>query len=84
LATAGLSLRHKPRGAGYHLPDPTAKSSQGSTSLTLSNADGIPAGYALYDGYGGVLTSTLPATLTAQGVITDPDTGLVYLGEGRW
>jgi hypothetical protein len=31
-----------------------------------------------------VLTSTLPATLTAQGVITDPDTGLVYLGDGRF
>jgi hypothetical protein len=66
------------------LPDPTAQSSQGSTSLTLANADGTPAGYVLYDGYGGVLTATLPATLTAQGVITDPDTGLVYLGEGRW
>jgi hypothetical protein len=66
------------------LPDPTAQSSQGSTSLTLADADGTPAGYALYDGYGGVLTATLPATLTAQGVITDPDTGLVYLGEGRF
>jgi hypothetical protein len=42
------------------------------------------AGYALYDGYGGVLSATLPATLTAQGVITDPDTGLVYLGDGRY
>jgi hypothetical protein len=31
-----------------------------------------------------VLTSTLPATLTVQGVITDPDTGLVYLGDGRY
>ena len=65
------------------LPDPTAQSSQGSTSLTLANADGTLAGRALYDGYGGVLTSTLPAILTAQGIITDPDTGLVYLGEGR-
>ena len=34
------------------LPDPTARSSQGSTSLTLANADGSPAGYALCDGYG--------------------------------
>ena len=59
------------------MPDPTG------TGLTLANADGSLAGYALYDGYGGVLTSTLPATLTAQGVITDPDTGLVYLGDGR-
>ncbi len=66
------------------LPDPTAQSSQGSTSLTLANADGSLAGYVVYDGYGGVLTSTLPATLTAQGIITDPDTGLVYLGEGRY
>jgi hypothetical protein len=61
----------------YTLPDPTG------ASLTLANADGTLAGYVLYDGYGGVLTSTLPATLTAQGVITDPDTGLVYLGDGR-
>ena len=60
------------------LPDPTG------TSLTLANADGTLAGHVLYDGYGGVLTSTLPVTLTTQGVITDPDTGLVYLGEGRF
>jgi hypothetical protein len=53
------------------LPDPTAQSSQGSTSLTLANADGTPAGYVLYDGYGGVLTGsakpplgTPPVTLT--------------------
>jgi hypothetical protein len=43
----------------YTLPDPTG------TSLTLVNADGTSAGYILYDGYGGVLTSTLPAALTA-------------------
>ena len=67
----------------YTLPDPTAQSSQGSTSLTLANADGSLAGYVLYDGYGGVLTASLPVTLTAQGVIADPDTGLVYLGSGR-
>jgi hypothetical protein len=69
------------------LPDPT------DASLTLANAEGTLAGYALYDGYGGVLTASLPVTLTAQGVITDhlqgrqvltPDTGLVYLGDGRW
>jgi hypothetical protein len=63
---------------------------QGMESVPASlttDANGNPvaqANYALYDGYGGVLTSTLPATLTAQGVITDPDTGLVYLGEGRF
>jgi hypothetical protein len=52
-------------------------------TYTLPDPTGTLAGYVLYDGYGGVLTSTLPATLTAQGVITDPDTGLVYLGDGR-
>jgi len=39
----------------------------------------------LYDGFGGVLTSTLPLTLT--GTLPDmPDaaTGLVHLGGGRW
>jgi len=48
------------------------------------DAVGTLAGSVVYDGYGAVLTSTLPATLTAQGVITDPDTSLVYLGEGRY
>jgi RHS repeat-associated protein len=69
------------------LPDPTAQSSQGSTSLAVTKANGDEVGHVLYDGYGAVLTSTLPATLTTilagSGDVPDPDTGLVYLGAGR-
>ncbi len=69
-------------GAGYTLPDPT------STSLLIVDTDGMTQGRVLYDGYGAVLTSTLPATLTTtlagSGDVPDPDTGLVYLGDGRW
>jgi hypothetical protein len=70
------------------LSDPTAQSSQGSTSLVMTKANGDEVGHVLYDGYGAVLTSTLPATLTTtlagSGDVPDPDTGLVYLGAGRW
>ncbi len=66
----------------YTLPDPTG------TSLTLTDATGNEAGHILYDAYGGVLTSTIPATLTealaGQGAIADPATGLIHLGNGRW
>jgi YD repeat-containing protein len=62
----------------YTLADPSG------TSLTLANPDGSLAGYMVYDGYGGVLTASLPTTLAIQGIVTDPDTGLVYLGEGRF
>jgi hypothetical protein len=48
----------------YTLPDPTAQSSQGSASLVLVDTDGITRGHVLYDGYGGILTGTLAATLT--------------------
>jgi hypothetical protein len=75
-------------GAGYTLPDPTAQSSQGSTSLVMTRANGDEVGHVLYDAYGAVLTSTLPATLTTtlagSGDVPDPDTGLVYLGDGRF
>ncbi len=55
------------------------------TSLVMVNAAGEEARRMLYDGFGGVLTSTLPITLT--GALPDtPDatTGLVHLGGGRW
>jgi len=64
----------------YHVYDPTG------TSLVMVDADdGEEVGRMLYDGFGGVLTSTLPLTLT--GTLPDmPDaaTGLVHLGGGRW
>jgi hypothetical protein len=66
----------------YTLPDPTG------TPLVMTKANGNEVGHVLYDGYGAVLTSTLPATLTTtlagSGDVPDPDTGLVYLGDGRW
>ncbi len=52
------------------------------------DTDGITQGHVLYDGYGKALTSTLSLTLSTalagQGATPDPDTGLVYLGDGRW
>ena len=63
----------------YHVNDPTG------TSLVMVDEDGEEAGRMLYDGFGGVLTSTMPITLT--GALPDtPDaaTGLVHLGGGRW
>jgi RHS repeat-associated protein len=66
----------------YTLPDPTG------TSLVITKANGDEVGHILYDAYGAVLTSTLSATLTTtlagSGDMPDPDTGLVYLGDGRW
>jgi hypothetical protein len=62
----------------------------------MTKANGDEVGHVLYDAlrqaqgrlYGAVLTSTLPATLTTtlagSGDVPDPDTGLVYLGAGRW
>jgi RHS repeat-associated protein len=54
----------------------------------MTKANGDEVGHVLYDAYGAVLTSTLPATLTttlAGSVdVPDPDTGLVYLGDGRY
>ncbi len=39
----------------------------------------------LYDGFGAVLTNTLPLTLTgALPDVPDAATGLVHLGGGRW
>jgi hypothetical protein len=54
----------------------------------MDKANGDEVGHVLYDAYGAVLTSTLPATLTTtlagSGDVPDPDTGLVYLGDGRF
>jgi hypothetical protein len=54
----------------------------------MTKANGDEVGHVLYDAYGAVLTSTLPATLTTtlagSGDVPDPDTGLIYLGAGRW
>ena len=66
----------------YPLLDPSG------TTLTLVDEQGNPAGYVLYDAFGGVLNSTLSAELEAalagQGNVADPATGLVHLGGGRW
>ncbi len=63
----------------YHVNDPTG------TSLVMVDVNGDEVGRMLYDGYGTVLTNTLPLTLT--GTLPDtPDaaTGLVHLGGGRY
>jgi hypothetical protein len=42
-------------------------------------------GQVLYDGFGGVLSSTLPFPPTSQtGGTADVATGLVHMGDGRW
>jgi hypothetical protein len=54
----------------------------------MTKANGDEVGHVLYDGYGAVLASTVPATLTTtlagSGDVPDPDTGLVYLDDGRF
>ena len=63
----------------YHLNDP------GGTSLVLVDGNGAEAGRMLYDGFGAVLTNTLPLTLTSTlPDLPDAATGLVHLGGGRW
>ncbi|MBP8003110.1 MAG: RHS domain-containing protein [Chloroflexi bacterium] len=63
----------------YHLNDPSG------TSLTMTDAEGDTAWQVVYDGYGAVLTGTMPVTL-AQTLLDMPDgtTGLVHLGNGRY
>lgn len=61
------------------MKDPT------DTSLAMADANGNDMGRMVYDGYGGVLTSTLPLTLTAMmPELPDAATGLVHQGGGRW
>ncbi len=66
----------------YTLPDPTG------TSLTLIGENGENPQYILYDAYGDVLESDfspeLTTALAGTGNVTDPATGLVHLGNGRW
>ncbi len=63
----------------YHLYDP------GGMSLVMTNANGDEVGRTLYDGFGAVITTTLPLTLTGTLLdVPDAATGLVHLGGGRW
>ena len=51
----------------------------------MADATGDEVGRILYDGFGMVLTNTLPLTLTsALPDAPDAATGLVHLGGGRW
>ena len=63
----------------YHLNDPSGR------SLTITDAEGDTAWQVVYDGYGAVLTGTMPVTLTHT-LLDMPDgtTGLVHLGNGRY
>ncbi len=51
----------------------------------MVDVNGDEVGRMLYDGFGGVLTSTVPVTLTGTlPDIPDAATGLVHLGDGRY
>ena len=51
----------------------------------MTDVDGNEVGRILYDGFGSVLTSTVPITLTGALLdVPDAATGLVHLGGGRW
>lgn len=63
----------------YHVNDPSG------TSLLLLDENGDEVGRTIYDGFGGVLTSTMPlAVNNALPGMPDAVTGLVHLGGGRW
>ncbi len=63
----------------FNLSDPTG------SSTTMVDEHGDVAGQLLVDAYGGVLTNTLPVTLTrGMAGLPDPDGGLTYLGNGRY
>ena len=63
----------------FILHDPTG------TSLAMADEAGNGLGQILYDGYGAVLSATLPMTLSGTLLdAPDPTTHLVHLGEGRW
>jgi hypothetical protein len=63
----------------YNLSDPTG------TSLLMTNSSGEEIGRILYDGYGAILTNTLPMQLAnTLPELPDTRTGLVHLGNGRY
>ena len=63
----------------YNLHDPSGM------SLVMTDVDGNEVGRMMYDGFGSVLTSTVPITFTgAMADVPDATTGLVYQGGGRW
>ncbi len=63
----------------YHVNDPSG------TSLLLLDENGDEVGQTIYDGFGGVLTSTMPLAINnALPGVPDAVTGLVHLGGGRW
>ena len=73
-----LGLRRN--GALYHaLSDPSGN------SMALADQGGSYMGRILYDGFGGVLSNTLPFTPNSlTGGAADAATGLVHVGDGRW
>ena len=51
----------------------------------MTDAEGDTAWQVVYDGYGAVLTGTMPITLTLTLlVMLDGTTGLAHLGNGRY
>ena len=63
----------------YTLPDPAG------LSQTVVDENGVEMGRILYDSFGGVITNSLPVTLTTPFAnLPDAATGLVHVGNGRW
>ncbi len=71
----------------YRTPlDPTG------LSLTITDKDGTQAGYLLYDAFGSIihqefapeLETGLTTALINQGILPQPATELVHLGQGRY
>jgi hypothetical protein len=53
--------------------------------MLLADIGGNYVGRILYDGFGGVLSNTLPFPPTSEtGGTADVATGLVHMGDGRW
>ena len=56
-----------------------------SFSQTVVDENGAEVGRILYDSFGGVITNSLPVTLTAPFAnLPDAATGLAHVGNGRW